>query len=78
MNRGPCGGEYNVSPAGRNRGSAQQKEKEAMAEKAYCVKCKATVQMKDEKKVKMKNGRPAMKGKCAKCGTGVYKILPMK
>lgn len=49
-----------------------------MAEKAYCVKCKATVDIKDGKKVTMKNGRPALKGACAKCGTGVYKILPVK
>lgn len=49
-----------------------------MAEQAYCVKCKAKVDMKDGQKVQMKNGRPAMKGVCSKCGTGVYKILPMK
>ena len=49
-----------------------------MAEQAYCVKCKEKVQIKDEQKVKMKNGRPAMKGSCSKCGTGVYKILPTK
>ena len=49
-----------------------------MAEIAYCVKCKAKSEMKDAKKVTMKNGRPAMKGTCAKCGTGMYKILPMK
>jgi hypothetical protein len=49
-----------------------------MAEQAYCVKCKAKVEMKDAQKVQMKNGRPAMKGSCSKCGTGVYKILPMK
>ena len=47
-----------------------------MAEQAYCVKCKAKVAIKNEEKVKMANGRPALKGKCAKCGTGVYKILP--
>jgi hypothetical protein len=28
--------------------------------------------------VTMKNGRPAMKGTCSKCGTGMYKILPTK
>jgi hypothetical protein len=28
--------------------------------------------------VKMKNGRPAPKGVCPACGTGTYKILPMK
>jgi len=49
-----------------------------MAETAYCVKCKAKSEMKDAEKVTMKNGRPAMKGVCNKCGTGVYKILPMK
>ena len=49
-----------------------------MSEKAYCVKCKATVDVANGKQIKMKNGRPAMKGVCGKCGTGVYKILPVK
>lgn len=48
-----------------------------MAE-AYCVKCKATKEMLDAEEVTMKNGRPAMKGKCKTCGTGMYKILPSK
>lgn len=48
------------------------------AEKGYCVKCKAKREMKDTKEVTMKNGRKAMKGKCAICGTGMYKILPNK
>ena len=43
---------------------------------AYCVKCKAKRQMQDGEKVTMKNGRPAMKGKCPECGTGLYRILP--
>ena len=42
---------------------------------AYCVKCKAKKEMKDAKQVKMKNGRPAMKGRCPDCGTGLYRIL---
>lgn len=45
---------------------------------AYCVKCKATKEMADAEEVTMKNGRPAMKGKCKTCGTGMYKILPSK
>lgn len=49
-----------------------------MADTAYCVKCKAKVEIKNPQKVTMKNGRPALKGVCPKCGTGVYKILPMK
>ena len=42
---------------------------------AYCVKCKAKKEMKDAQKVTMKNGRPAMKGKCPDCGTGLYRIM---
>jgi len=49
-----------------------------MADTAYCVKCKARSEMKETEKVTMKNGRPALKGKCTKCGTGMYKILPSK
>lgn len=45
----------------------------------YCVKCKDKKEMKDAAKVEMpaKGGgtRPAMKGKCPDCGTGMFKIL---
>ena len=41
---------------------------------AYCVKCKAKKEMKDEKKVTLKNGRSAMKGKCPDCGTSLFRI----
>jgi len=44
-------------------------------EEGYCVKCKAKRVMGDAKKVTMKNKRLALKGKCVKCGTGMYKIL---
>ena len=43
--------------------------------KGYCMKCKKKQEMKDLKKVTMKNGRKAAKGKCAKCGTKMFKIL---
>jgi hypothetical protein len=49
-----------------------------MDEQAYCVKCKKKQVMKNAKQVKMKNGRPAMKGECPACGTGMYKILSTK
>lgn len=49
--------------------------KAKVQETAYCVKCKAKTEMKDVETVTMKNGRPAMKGKCTVCGTGMYKIL---
>jgi hypothetical protein len=44
----------------------------------YCVKCKAKSTIVDAKEVTMKNKRTALKGKCAKCGTGIYKILGKK
>ncbi len=47
-----------------------------MATTAYCVKCKDKREMADETEVTMKNGRKAVKGKCPKCGTGMYSILP--
>lgn len=42
--------------------------------KAYCMKCKAKREMKSPKKVKMKNGRPALSGRCSKCNTKMFKI----
>ena len=42
---------------------------------AYCVKCKGKTEMKDAQEVTMKNGRKAMKGRCPKCGTGLYRIM---
>ena len=42
---------------------------------AWCVKCKAKREISEGKEVTMKNGRKAMKGKCPKCGTGMYRIL---
>lgn len=46
----------------------------------YCVKCKEKREMKDAVQVEMKakgdSTRPAMKGTCVTCGTGMFKILP--
>lgn len=58
-----------------------KKKERKMAEKkvtGYCVKCRAKSEFKNSKEVKMKNGRPALKGTCAKCGTGMYRILSAK
>lgn len=41
---------------------------------AYCVKCKKKVEIKDEQKVTLKNGKPATKGLCPVCGTKVFRI----
>lgn len=42
--------------------------------KAYCMKEKKMMEMKNPKKVKTKNGRIATKGVCSKCGTNMYRI----
>ena len=47
-----------------------------MATEAYCVKCRTKREMKDEKKVTMKNGKPATQGVCPTCGTKMFKIAP--
>ncbi|MEY5060928.1 MAG: hypothetical protein RIS45_849 [Planctomycetota bacterium] len=54
----------------------------AMPAQGYCVKCKAKKEIKDAKEVEMpaKGGktRPALKGVCPDCGTGIFRILSKK
>jgi len=40
----------------------------------YCVKCKASREIRDPKQITMKNGRPATQGTCPVCGTRIFKI----
>lgn len=40
----------------------------------YCVKCKKKVEIKDAKRITMKNGKPATQGTCPGCGTKVFRI----
>ncbi|MBU0648999.1 hypothetical protein KJ969_02755 [Patescibacteria group bacterium] len=52
------------------------------AVQGYCVKCKAKQDMVEAQEVEMKGkgGKPrrAMKGKCPKCGTTMFRIMPSK
>ncbi|HZT08681.1 MAG TPA: DUF5679 domain-containing protein [Chloroflexota bacterium] len=41
---------------------------------AYCVKCRQKRTMNDVQQVVLKNGRPASKGVCGVCKTGMFKI----
>lgn len=41
---------------------------------AYCVKCRSKKEMQNPQQIKMKNGKPATKGVCPDCGTGMYRI----
>ena len=54
---------------------AAAKKTPSAPDEGYCVKCKAKRKISDAKEIKMANGRPAMKGKCPVCGTGMFKIL---
>jgi endogenous inhibitor of DNA gyrase (YacG/DUF329 family) len=45
---------------------------------AYCVKCKKTVTMKDEKMSKTSKGTNMAKGKCPACGTTVCRMMGKK
>jgi hypothetical protein len=40
----------------------------------YCMKCRKKREMSNAKAVKMKNGKPATKGVCSKCGTKMFRI----
>ncbi len=53
-------------------------EEETMATEAYCVKCREKREMKDEKQVTMKNGRPALEGVCPECGTKLFRLQSTK
>lgn len=44
----------------------------------FCVRCKKTRTLNNVQKITLKNGRPALKGTCEKCGTSVFRILPSK
>ncbi len=41
---------------------------------AYCFKCKQMRDIKNPVNVVLKNGRPAVKGVCAVCGTKVVRM----
>lgn len=42
--------------------------------KIYCLKCKDHREITDPEQVTMKNGRPAVKAKCVKCASTVFRI----
>lgn len=50
-----------------------------MATQAYCVKCRTKREMVGEEEITMKGKggtkRKALKGKCPKCGTKMFRIL---
>lgn len=45
---------------------------------AYCVKCRVKREIKNPQQVTLKNGRPATKGQCPICSSGMFRIGAMK
>ena len=50
----------------------------ASTSKSYCVKCRGHVVVTAPKRIVMKSGRHAEKGKCPHCGTATFKIVSAK
>ena len=46
--------------------------------KAYCFGCKDHCEITSPIRVTLKNGRPAVKGTCKKCGRTVFRMLSTK
>jgi hypothetical protein len=77
------GGSVKKSQMGGNKhenkmkgGSKKTKKTKLAADEAYCVKCRKGVKIVDPTNVTVKKtGRKAKTGKCAVCGTKVYKMV---
>ena len=41
----------------------------------YCMKCKVRRDMRDEKRVRMKDGRSAISGMCTACGGKIFRMV---
>ncbi len=46
-----------------------------MAEDAYCTKCRAKREIQEPKAVTLANGRHALQGVCAVCGTKLLRFV---
>ncbi len=44
----------------------------------YCFRCRAKREMQNATETRMKNGKPAVTGTCATCGTKMFKIGEFK
>ena len=53
---------------------SQQRDVGVYTMEAYCMKCRAKREIKNPKKVILKNGRPATRGVCSVCGTKVVRM----
>ena len=42
---------------------------------AYCMKCREKTEMKNPRAMTLKNNRPAVQGRCNRCGTKMFRIM---
>jgi hypothetical protein len=49
-------------------------KREGVMAKAYCVKCRASKEIKNPRAIIMKNKKPATQGVCPTCATKVFRI----
>lgn len=49
---------------------------DATSTTAYCLKCKNRREIVGARTVTLKNGAPAIQGRCSDCGTRLSRILP--
>ncbi len=54
--------------------AAEQEQAVPQVVEAYCVKCKRKNEVRDAHEVTMKNGRIAIRGTCAVCGTNLHRM----
>jgi hypothetical protein len=55
-------------------GAGRSARKGGQVAQAYCVKDKEKVEIQNPQQITMKNGKPAVKGTCPKCGNSVFRI----
>jgi hypothetical protein len=75
-------GEREMAPEAGAAGSTlglpvqeQARERSAKTMQGYCVKERMMRDIKDPKEVVLKNGRPAIQGPCAVCGTKITRFI---
>lgn len=64
----------------RERPRLQSKEPAPPMEEttAFCVKCQEKRPIRNPRRVTLSNGRPALKGNCPVCGSGLFRLLKMQ
>jgi len=73
-NRGILNGMNGVTAKSEAPDTVDIERKGGEVAEAYCVRDKMKVEIQNPEKITMKNGKPATKGTCPKCGNSVFRI----